>query len=274
VRRSDGPLLRGLAAIALAAGCGGRSWLEEGEARPTPPEAQEPADQETGGYDAATTVEPPESSALVTTPMGLPPALLQDAGCCADILTDEPSDKATAACWTCAKKSCSSEITSCAADRTCTFAVAAALTCTDTGKGSALACFMSAFNSAGDSTETSTSQCLARVYDSCECAALGAPVSAGTGSTQTPPSTCTAGGASVGTSGGYDCEDTWAETCGGIDYEVSCSCPQGSCVCFGPTTHVVNYSGCPFCPDAPSSGSTSVADVFALCGFPRYPDQN
>lgn len=65
-----------------------------------------------------------------------------------------------------------------------------------------------------------------------------------------------------GVLGSGECEQSWGETCNGVNYQVDCSCPRGSCVCFGPTTHVVAYSGCPTCPGA-GSGS-----VFALCGFP------
>jgi hypothetical protein len=74
-----------------------------------------------------------------------------------------------------------------------------------------------------------------------------------------------AGGAGTGgISGGGQCSVMFSETCGGINFDVSCACPQGTCACFGPTTTVVPFSGCPVCP-----GPNSQSSVFALCGFPR-----
>lgn len=61
------------------------------------------------------------------------------------------------------------------------------------------------------------------------------------------------------------CEYTANEICAGIPYEVSCSCPAGTCICFGPTTYVVSYPSCPVCP---GTGSIRAVDGFALCGFP------
>jgi hypothetical protein len=83
----------------------------------------------------------------------------------------------------------------------------------------------------------------------------------------TPPavddaSTCIANGGGGG-SGNGACEESWGEMCGSTNYQVDCTCPRGSCTCFGPTTHVVQFTGCPACP------SGSFADVFALCGFPH-----
>ena len=71
-------------------------------------------------------------------------------------------------------------------------------------------------------------------------------------------------GGGGGSSGGGQCSAMFSETCGGISFDVSCACPQGTCACFGPTTTVVAFSGCPVCP-----GPNSESSVFALCGFPR-----
>jgi hypothetical protein len=70
-----------------------------------------------------------------------------------------------------------------------------------------------------------------------------------------------------GGGGNGTCTSTFGETCGGTNYQVSCSCPRGSCVCFGQSTTVVNFTGCPSCPGLGSSFATD--DIFALCGFPR-----
>src|ERR1019366_1436804 len=41
--------------------------------------------------------------------------------------------------------------------------------------------------------------------------------------------------------------------------------------CFGPTTHVISFPGCPYCPDLGAAiGRTTVAQVFDLCGFPHF----
>jgi hypothetical protein len=79
----------------------------------------------------------------------------------------------------------------------------------------------------------------------------------------------------VGGGGGIgngSCEQSFGEFCGSTNYQVDCACPHGSCVCYGPTTHVVTYPGCPSCPSVqPAVGPGSIAEVFALCGFP-FPD--
>lgn len=82
-----------------------------------------------------------------------------------------------------------------------------------------------------------------------------------------PTSTaCTRVGAGGG-GGAEDCLSTFGETCGGTNYQVSCSCPRGSCVCFGLSTTVVSFTGCPSCPGLGSSFTTD--DILALCGFPH-----
>jgi hypothetical protein len=77
------------------------------------------------------------------------------------------------------------------------------------------------------------------------------------------------GGGSFGAGG---CEGSSGEMCGSTNYQIDCSCPRGSCICFGPTTHVVPYAGCPLCPGEPLAGQDTgmLAQAFALCGFP-YP---
>jgi hypothetical protein len=112
------------------------------------------------------------------------------------------------------------------------------------------------------------------------CSASGCQTRAPAQSDSSPPATTCVGS---GGGGGSEempvqwCTNTWTETCGATLYQVSCSCPEGDCVCFGPTTHLVSYPGCPHCPEPaidgfmPSGGSTTVAEVFVLCGFPPFP---
>jgi hypothetical protein len=72
------------------------------------------------------------------------------------------------------------------------------------------------------------------------------------------------------------CTVELTETCGSTTYYATCRCPQGTCGCFGPTSGVASFTGCPACPgettsDAggPSSNGISPRDAFALCGFPH-----
>jgi hypothetical protein len=69
------------------------------------------------------------------------------------------------------------------------------------------------------------------------------------------------------------CAAAFAATCDGINYQVVCECPRSTCVCFGPTTQVVSYTGCPSCGSGPNPGDPyagpSTDQVLALCGFPH-----
>ena len=53
------------------------------------------------------------------------------------------------------------------------------------------------------------------------------------------------------------------ETCGGVNYEVTCNCAEAKCTCIGPSSAIVDLAGCPTCP--------SFNHAFALCGFPQQP---
>jgi hypothetical protein len=82
-----------------------------------------------------------------------------------------------------------------------------------------------------------------------------------------PPCTSLGG---AGTGGNGQCTSTFGEACDGTVYQVSCACPQGSCECLGASAHVIHFVGCPHCPDETPLGPTTIARVFALCGFPTY----
>ena len=69
------------------------------------------------------------------------------------------------------------------------------------------------------------------------------------------------GGGSGGSNGMPTCETTAQGVCGGTPYQVSCTCPQARCACFGPTTTEVPFTGCPGCP--------GLSQAFAICGFPH-----
>jgi hypothetical protein len=99
------------------------------------------------------------------------------------------------------------------------------------------------------------------------------PASAPDGSTsvaQDASATCISAGGGGG-SGAGSCDAEWSVKCGATSYQVDCACPRGSCVCFGPTTTIVAYPGCPICPDLGPGFSMGLAEVFSRCGFP-YPE--
>jgi hypothetical protein len=79
------------------------------------------------------------------------------------------------------------------------------------------------------------------------------------------PSGCILGPGGGGTAGGgggaVSCDVMVQETCAGVNYQVTCACPQGSCACFGPASSIGSFSGCPTCP--------TVAQAFQSCGFPQ-----
>jgi hypothetical protein len=107
----------------------------------------------------------------------------------------------------------------------------------------------------------------------------GAPDRATTGSVPTvdaaPPTAHDAASPActpMGTGGGGgkgQCSSTFQEICGGTIYQASCSCPRGSCVCFGQSTTVVNFTSCPSCPGLDPSAGPTTADIFELCAFPQ-----
>jgi hypothetical protein len=82
---------------------------------------------------------------------------------------------------------------------------------------------------------------------------------------------CTQSGGGGGIGNG-SCMTSYSEMCGATYFQVVCSCPQATCVCFGPTTHVVSYMFCPSCNLPPSAdvmtAQTATAKVLAACGFP------
>lgn len=107
----------------------------------------------------------------------------------------------------------------------------------------------------------------------------GSPDSAPTGPTPTvdaasptardgASAACTQMGGAGGSGVPGECSSTFGEMCGGTSYQVSCTCPRGTCVCFGLSTTVVSFTGCPSSCPGFSPGPTT-DDIFALCGFPH-----
>ena len=177
-------------------------------------------------------------------------AAAADDGCSASVLPYRPPDTAFAACWGCAAKGCSSQLAACVADCACNTALAGALACLDRGGGPE--CFTS-LPADGDPSPSALGQCL--LFATLECGCGGAPVP--------DASTCTLIGSGSGSAGNGECESNFGETCGGTNYQAVCACPEGNCVCFsGVSTHVVSFTGCPYCPGGPGPGSS---------GFPVGP---
>jgi hypothetical protein len=103
------------------------------------------------------------------------------------------------------------------------------------------------------------------------CQQTGAPIPMACQAAPTNASTrCTLDGGSATSVFGGQCATTFSATCGGTTYQATCACPQGTCACFGASTHVVAFTGCPFCPGSPDSiGPATMQDIVELCGFPQ-----
>ena len=84
----------------------------------------------------------------------------------------------------------------------------------------------------------------------------------------TAPGMCVQTGSGVGGAlGGGGCTTNVAETCGGEDFQVVCSCPEGTCVCFDDMDNrVVNFDSCSTCTGGLGPNS---ADLYTACGFPH-----
>jgi hypothetical protein len=269
--------LAALAAIGLTAACGARSGLMETDE--SNGGAQEDAGVGIGLSDAS---PPPPTSVVSEAPDSASAqdamaegtiaegaiAKDEDGGCSASILTYESPSATINACWTRAKERCSSQLSACAADCICNDAIGKALNCVDNGGGT-VACFGNAFVSAGDSTLGSTRDCLTTAYPGGSCA--GPTVDAAPTASDAARSACTTNGGGGG-GGNGECSSTVGATCDGQNYQVSCECPRGTCICFGPSTRVVSFQGCPYCPTLGAAIGTTAAQVFALCGFPAYPE--
>jgi hypothetical protein len=261
----------GLAVMALIA-CGGRAIGEGGlggsggTGQPPPPVGTQPTTTASGTSKPGTTVPAPSSSgsSVPTTPIvgptAPPPTSGADAGCGPNILTAAVGS-GFADCWDCAARECTMQIVGCANDCACNGAIAGALACADSG-APALSCF-APVEARGGVAGTALLMCLLKASSACSCMTPTNPPSP-------PPPACTLTG-SGGTNGSGTCTSQFGETCGSTNYQVVCGCPQGTCVCFGDTTTVVKFDGCPSCPApvATSPGATTSQELFKLCGFPQ-----
>jgi hypothetical protein len=280
--RSTGRCFSRLAALVLLAGCGGRIASESTDSGASPgvatgvgfadsaPPASSPTSSPTTGVEPPPP-PPPESA---QPPPSTPVTVTEDAGCSSNLLTFEAIDPTFAACWACAARGCMSLLTGCAADCTCSETIMKALICSD-GSGSATSCFVSTLQSQ-DPLVADVTSCLSQTSGECNCDGSDADASSPPEATDAGSDTsaaCNPGGGG-GSTGGGQCSSSAGETCGSTSYQVVCACPQGTCVCFGPssTPQVVNYSGCPYCPGLgpeSSSADTTQLQMLDLCGFPH-----
>jgi hypothetical protein len=105
----------------------------------------------------------------------------------------------------------------------------------------------------------SAGECLSQACLGCNCPGVIVP-DAGANAEDGAP---TFGG---GSAGNGECSSTLNETYDGSSYQIICSCPDAKCACFGPTSQVIPYSGCPRCP---FWGGPPADDLLAQCGFPH-----
>jgi hypothetical protein len=260
---STARLLLGLAAMGLAAACGGSTTTDEGDGGGRPNTAggssgapnPGPGGVSSGGSSGGFAGSSGSSGGTLIGSSSGSPGEANDSGCSANPLTSTPGG-AFNACWSCVAKACATELMACSGDCQCNAAVAAALEC-ETNGADPVGCIMSSLGN--DQVQNSVANCILNTGAACDC--LGAaPVPADGGCVQT-------GGGSSGGNG--QCTSDFSETCGSTGYQIVCACPQGSCACFGESsTTVISYAGCPTCPGI-GVDSTTMADLLTRCGFPH-----
>jgi hypothetical protein len=253
---ATGRRVLGLTAIVHASACGGALATQGGD----------------GGAVGVADSAQPDTTDPFPSFFRQPPdsAIAADGGCSTtSVVTYEPPGPPSA-CHTCAKKACLSQLTACAADCTCNNAILGALNCVDDGSGS---CIRSAMSSS-DPILSATANCLFTAGGDCGCPGVQVP---------SPDGSCLLlGGDGNNGLGNRECAAHASERCGDTDYQVVCTCPEGTCSCFGPTTHVIHFAGCPYCPGDQADASdlsplpggvkpANFAAMLTLCGFPAGP---
>ena len=266
-RKAIGIGLLGLAALGTAASCGGRTDTLSVDLGDGGDDAQASQTGSSGGpwmtgSGASSGVTPGGSSGFGSSGYSSSGGSSGSVGPCGpDVRTF--GAQSSLACWGCVAKGCPIQLDACAQDCTCNEAIVKGLECANAG-GSPLNCFSSAIGAGtSDSPLSSFANCLVFAGGDCGCG-----MTADAGPDASPGCVETGGGGSFGSGG---CNVTLSETCGGASYTAVCSCPRGSCVCFGDTTTVIQFNGCPYCPGDPitSQGTPTNADIYAACGFPN-----
>jgi hypothetical protein len=256
--------LLGLAAIGLAAACGGTVTTEKSDGGAAQAQGSSGAAHagsngaSLGGSSGGLTGSAGSSGGTFIGSSSSGPSEDTDGGCGANILQFTPTGGMDA-CWSCVSKACAMQLTACSTDCQCNAAIGGALHCAGSGSD-APGCFTSALmNANDDQAQAMAAACVLNSGAACNC--LGpAPTPADGGCVQT-------GGGSSGGNG--QCTSDFSETCGSRSYQVVCACPQGSCACFGPSsTTAISYAGCPDCPGIGIDSTTS-DDLLTRCGFPH-----
>jgi hypothetical protein len=270
------PLRRlcGLAMLGLAAACGGNLSTGPGDGGAGAGSTEDAA--QGGGTPGSSPGESSggsssgggssgggfSSSGSSGGPPGFPIETIADDGGCApdaNIVTHQSPNPESQACWACVSKGCATQLTACANDCACNAAVASVEECVDQGDPNQCLAPLP-LGDQSDETLATTSNCLMMASFECSCGD-NLPDASDPGCTQT-------GGG--GSGGNGECSSNFGETCGGVNYQVICACPEGSCVCFSQSssTKVVTFNGCPYCPGGAAGGQTA-NDLYDLCGFPH-----
>jgi hypothetical protein len=270
--KAIGIALLGLAALGAAAACGGRtdtSSIDLGDggddAQPSPTGSS--GGPWTTGSGASSGMNPGGSSGTGSSGygsngFGSSGGSSGYAGPCSPDVRAFGA-QSSLACWGCVAKGCPMQLYACAQDCTCNESVVKALECVN-GGSAPFDCFTSTIGAGtGDPLLSAFANCLVQAGGDCGCG-----MTADAGLDASPGCVDTGGGGSFGTG---MCNTTLAETCGGASYTAVCSCPRGSCVCFGDTTTIIPLNGCPYCPDGlvTAPGTPTRAEIFAACGFPH-----
>ena len=182
-----------------------------------------------------------------------------DAGCSTSALTFAPP-ASTAACWSCVRTGCATQLAACAGDCACDATVAGDVSCVNGGANPG-ACFTPNVGPSTDDALNAIVTCVLEASSECNCDSP--PPDASAGCVQT-------GGG--GSGGNGNCTSNFGEMCGNTNYQVVCACPESRCFCFNDAdpdagTTVVKFDGCPYCPGGP--GPNSSVDLLSLCGFPH-----
>jgi hypothetical protein len=267
-----GKLSWGVAVLALAAACGGHlgGGDVDGGSR-NDAIAPVGASSSLGATSGASPGETPgsgSSSSGTVQPSSGPStgpgtAVPEDAGCTQGVLPTEPPDAAFSPCWTCVSRGCQAQLAQCASDCACNEDLARALACVNNG-GQPLMCF-----GAGQSPGLNAiDSCLLMAGGDCGCSTS----SPGLTLPPKPGTNCVPSVNDNGESNGQ-CESDLVSDCNGTHYQVICTCPRGQCACFGPTTKIIPFGGCPYCPSLgpgpQAPGGPSISDLFAACGYPH-----
>ncbi len=277
--QSTGIRLLRLAAIALLFACGRSDLLlDQGDGLALQDADVSGSDSAAAAPTGSSTSTAPGSTGAPgnsvppanTTPPGMttpPGTVALDAGCSTNLLASEPGAR-FASCWSCVTSGCESQLTACNADCTCDSAIAGSFACVS-GGGDPIGCFFPALSTGDDPAIIAAANCLIMAGGDCGCqsdAGNASPPDAGNDGS----AACVMNGGTAG-SGNGECTSTLKETCGDTQYQVVCACPQASCACFGPSTQVISFDGCPYCPTPGGGGpgTTTSDDLFTRCGFPH-----